>query len=169
MESDAARVPKSVKIILLVVVGAGIILVIFRSAASYLLSDLRIGSQASAVASLRKLNECATKYSSGHPRQGYPSSLALMGSKGGNCIDAQLEGGTKNRYKFTYTPAPGKEGEPSTAYTIYARPADFACTIFDVGCTGFSSFSTNESGVIHFTTEDRPANAKAPPLGGEGR
>ncbi len=53
---------------------------------------------------------------------------------------------------------PDKAGHVAT-YTVVARPLEY-------GKAGTMSYFTDESDVIRQTSEDRPATAKDPPLGG---
>ena len=74
-------------------------------------------------------------------------------------IDSVLASGVKSGYKITYTPGPKDAARQIKTYTIIARPLEY-------GKTGKNSYFTDESVVIHQTSEDRPATAKDPPIGG---
>jgi hypothetical protein len=62
----------------------------------------------------------------------------------------------KDGYRFTYTPAPVGFGRMAS-YTITAVPVDF-------GVSGTRSFFTDQSAVVRFTLENRPATARDNPF-----
>ena len=64
-----------------------------------------------------------------------------------------LNRGWKMDYNFTYTPGLAEADGSRRRYTILARPIQF-------GKTGGQNFFTDESGVVRFTTQDRPATAQ---------
>ena len=66
-------------------------------------------------------------------------------------IDSVLVSGTKKGYAFSTS------GDADT-FTASARPLTY-------GSTGTRSFFSDESGVIRYTREDRPATADDPPIG----
>ena len=149
---------------LLIVVA--IILIIAAIAIPNLLRSRIAANQASAVGSLRTINTAEITYASTY-NTGYSASLSALGppSPGtspsattADLIDSVLAGGTKSGYTFTYKPGlPDKTGHVKT-YTVVARPVS--------SNTGRNSYFSDESGVIRQTSEDRPATAKDPPLGG---
>jgi type IV pilus assembly protein PilA len=125
--------------------------------------------EASPVGSLRTLNTAEVTYASTFTH-GYSSSLAELGpSPGGDkgpfteahagLVDKELASGVKNGYTFIYTPGERTASGRIDTYTVSARPIKH-------GETGTNSFFTGDSGVIRYTTEDRPATAKDPPLAG---
>jgi hypothetical protein len=59
-------------------------------------------------------------------------------------------------YRFSY------EKTSIDSYTITAIPVEF-------GKSGAGNFFADESGIVRFTTEDRPATANDPPLEGRRR
>ena len=63
---------------------------------------------------------------------------------------------THNGYRFTYTPGPGQYGSIRT-YAIVAQPLEY-------GVSGIRSFFTDQTAIIHATSENRPASANDPPL-----
>jgi hypothetical protein len=73
-------------------------------------------------------------------------------------IDDVLVGGRKSGYRFDYKPGPVEHGRIQT-YTVTARPIKY-------GCPGEGSYYSDQTGEIRETTEDRPATAKDPLVGG---
>jgi len=98
-------------------------------------------------------------------KTGYSPTLAVLGGSAGTpssasaagLIDEELAAGKKHGYTFTYKPGPADASGHIKTYVVVARPVKF-------GKTGDGSFFTDESGVVHMTSEDRPATAKDPPL-----
>ena len=129
-------------------------------------------NQASAVASLRTINVAAANYQATYGN-GFPSSLAALGPPAGgtpaNCnaaelIDSLLASGQKHGYKIEYKPGPALEKPASgcalpgaKSYAVVARPLKYQKT-------GVRSIFTDESGVIRWTADDRPATAQDPPI-----
>ena len=68
-----------------------------------------------------------------------------------------LTSGEEEGYMFTYVPGPAEADGKRRHYTILARPLQF-------GKTGKQNFFTDETGVIRFTTENRPANSNDCPV-----
>jgi hypothetical protein len=124
-------------------------------------------NQASAVGALRVIATAEIEYARTY-RAGFSRSLATLApptagaqpsASAAGFIDGVLASGVKSGYRFTYTPgAPDQAGHIQT-YTLTARPLEY-------GKTGRASFFTVQSGVIRYTTEDRPATVKDPPTGG---
>jgi hypothetical protein len=122
------------------------------------------GNEASAVGSLRKYNTAIVVYVSTYPDIGLPASVKVLGGTGEEAtaenallVDELMacDGSScvKSGYRFTYTPVNRSEGR----YEITAVPTSY-------GSTGTRSFFTDETGVIRFSKEDRPATAQDPPL-----
>ena len=72
-------------------------------------------------------------------------------------IDESVGSGIKNKYRFTLGPGPPDSSGEIVAFKIVAQPLNYSTS----GCRCFFS---DESGVIRYTTEDRPATADDPPL-----
>ena len=159
MKSTSAGVSRSVKIVLWIALGIVSVLAVVAFSLSYMImtGDFRAGNTASAIGSLRTINDCAAKYALEHPQQGYPSTLAFLGSKDGKCIDAQLESGTQHGFTFTYRPGPVQAKGGIKTYSITAQPIHF-------GRTGNASFFSDESSAIRMTREHRAATVADPPL-----
>jgi len=135
---------------LLIVVA--IILIIAAIAIPNLLKSRMAANEASAVGSLKTIVTSATTYSSTHPDIGFPVNLTVLGpAPGDNLIDAQLAGGNKSGYIFTYaittsSPCPTCQGGiHNDAFSLCADPSA-------PDRTGNRNFFTDESAVIHFLT-----------------
>lgn len=111
-----------------------------------------------AVASLRTINTAQMDYAKNHPQKGFSTSLAEFGPPPGmDYIDAALAGGAKSGYVFVLVPgAPDSRG-CIVKYTLTARPLTY-------GSSGKRSFFTDQSSVIHYTADNRPATATDPTL-----
>jgi type IV pilus assembly protein PilA len=129
---------------LLIVVA--IILIIAAIAIPNLLRSRMAANEASAVGSLRTLNTAAVTYSSTYPANGYPATMAALGTSGGatsasaDLIDSVLASGTKSGYGFTFT---GDGNLPSNGYKIVGDPTNR-------GTSGQRGFYTDQSGVIRY-------------------
>jgi len=141
---------------LLIVVA--IILIIAAIAIPNLLRSRMAANEASAVGSLRTLNTAAVTYSSTYPANGYPASLAALGTSGGatsasaDLIDSVLASGTKSGYGFTFT---GGTGLPSNGYSIVGDPVNR-------GTSGQRGFYTDQSGVIRYNPTATASSSDAP-------
>lgn len=119
--------------------------------------------EASHVGSLRQYVSGCISYSNMHPELGYPANLSLLGPGGDGLLDEMLAppGGvttaSKSGYSFTYTPGKPDESRRVNTFTISARPLKYRGT-------GQRNLFVDESGVIRFTVEDRPATAQDPPI-----
>ena len=102
--------------------------------------------EASAIASIKAINESQMIFSSSHPDQGFTADLQTLGgtaqSGGQQTIDNNLASGRKSGYSFTYTPGEKVNGA-IRSYTITAVPDQ-------VGTTGERRFFSDESGEIHY-------------------
>jgi hypothetical protein len=121
-------------------------------------------NQASAVGALRTFNTAEVTYASIYTH-GFSPDLKSLGRASGTpsesnagLIDPTLTSGTRNGYKFLYTPGPKDSSGTITTYSIVARPVEF-------GRTGHNSYYTDQSCVIRSTDEDRAASRDDPPLG----
>ena len=120
-------------------------------------------NEASAVGSVRTLNTAAVTYFYTYPSLGYPASIAALGpaanggkssSAAADFIEPVLASGTKDGYKFIYTPS--TTAPPIKAYTIVAVPISTS--------TGKRKFFTDESGLIRETTDGSTPTVASPPL-----
>jgi hypothetical protein len=118
----------------------------------------RAPNEASSVGSLRNINVAQVYYAQTHTDNGFASSLAELGPEPGSAlIDSVLTIGRKSGYVFVLTAASPDSHNRITHYTVIARPQRY-------GKEGKHSFLTDESGVFHFTTEDRAPTAQDPAL-----
>jgi hypothetical protein len=92
--------------------------------------------------------------------QGFPGALSALGGAAGaptataaGLIDAALASGTKNGYRFIYSPGATSAG-PILTYTIQANPADEA---------GHRFFFTDETAIIR-ANRSQPAGKSDPPM-----
>ncbi len=99
-----------------------------------------------AMASIRRIlsSQIAYRRESGN----YVTDLEALES--GGWIDSALGSGTKDGYAFSTS------GDADT-FTVNASPLDY-------GFTGTRSFFSDESSVIRYTREDRPATVEDSPL-----
>ena len=112
--------------------------------------ELRIRNyEASAYSSVRNISTSQIIYSATIGSGNYAIDLKALEDAG--LIDSALGSGIKDGYAFSTS------GDAST-FTGNASPLTF-------GSTGTRSFFVDETGVIRYTREDRPATAKDPPLG----
>ena len=128
-------------------------------------------NQASAVGTLRRIHEAARTYKETYGN-GYPLDRRILrppppgtepDCNSAGLIDPGLASGQRYGYVLEYWPGPRAE-TPATgcvpgvqSYTITARPAQFRRS-------GTSSFFVDQTGLIHFTSEDRPATAADQPI-----
>jgi len=114
----------------------------------------------SAAPMLRTLNTAIVTYATTYPDQGYPASLSALSGQANQeptpdhamLVDPTFaeEPVIKNGYQFRYT----RTGQEH--YQITATPVQYS--------DGSESFFTDETAVIRFTRESRPATAGDPPL-----
>ena len=113
--------------------------------------------EASALVSIRAINEGEMIYASSHPDVGFTVDLITLGgtAQGGGeqTIDQPLATGRKSGYTFTYTPGEKVNGA-IRSYTITAVPDQ-------VGTTGQRRFFSDESGEVHYNASG-PADATSP-------
>ena len=136
-----------------------IILIIAGFSAVKATNALVTAHEASAIASIRAINQAEMIYASNHLEGGYSPELATLGgtpgSGGDQSIDEQLASGRKSGYDFNYAPGEKVEGEIRT-YAVTASPQV-------VGVTGRRRFYSDESGQIRANSSG-PADASSPPL-----
>ena len=138
---------------LLIVVA--IILIIAAIAIPNLLRSRMAANESSAVGSLRTINTGAVTYSASWGN-GFPPTLLAMGPANpatcntADLIDANLGGGAKSGYLFTYgalslrvAKVPGCGAPGGDGFAAQGNPVT-------VGTTGQRSFCVDHSGVIRF-------------------
>jgi type IV pilus assembly protein PilA len=115
--------------------------------------------EASAIASIKAINESEMIFASSHPDIGFSPDLATLGastqSGGSATIDNNLASGKKSGYTFTYTPGEKVNGA-IRSYTITALPDQ-------VGTTGTRRFYSDETGDVHYNGSG-PADTTSPTL-----
>ncbi len=79
-----------------------------------------------------------------------PSLKALQDAR---LIGDRLGSGTTDGYRFLMTAGPIDEQGTITTFSVVASPVEY-------GVTGWANFYSDESGVIRYTVEDRPAWVK---------
>jgi hypothetical protein len=97
---------------------------------------------------LRNIVYAQIQYAAETGEGSYATTLVELAKAG--LIDAVLASGAKDYYSFYFS-----TGADKTTFSVRARPLEY-------GTTGNRSFYMNESGVIRYTTEDRPATAEDP-------
>ena len=107
------------------------------------------------VSSMRSICSANVSYEYAHPKQGYARTLADLGPKDGNYIDAVLATGEKSGYHYEYVSRPEASGIVEH-YRVTARPR--------VHEAGRRSFYMDESCEIHATKDDRAATVADPIL-----
>ncbi len=105
-------------------------------------------NETNAISSVKKIVNAQFDYSEGSGR-GYAITLVDLRSRG--LIDSALESGVKDGYVFSM-------GSFGSVFTVNATPMTY-------GSTGTRSFFSDESGVIRYTREERPATADDLALG----
>jgi hypothetical protein len=119
--------------------------------------------EATAVGCLRTIHTAEVVYAATY-KSGYSPTLAALGVKPGwknptpeaaGLIDEELTAGKKDGYMFAYRPGKPEKGLIST-YTVTARPIERR--------KGLRSFFSDQTGVIRWTAESRPATARDPKI-----
>jgi hypothetical protein len=132
------------------------VMALIISASGPLLYKQRLRHYAGEAAAWSKqLHACATTYAAGHPAQGFPARLELLGPDGTKCLEPLPPTGEKAGYVFTYAPSPPEAGGKIPAYSVTARRVDRVAP-------RERSFYMDATGVIHATSEDRDATPQDP-------
>ncbi len=84
----------------------------------------------------------------------YPASLDGLAAASFAQIRGAAQAAQAEGYRLDYAPGPAGAGGNIQTFSLVARPGHY----------GFRNFFLNETGVIRWTTEDRPATAQDPPL-----
>ncbi len=134
--------------LLIVVAIIGIIAAI---AVPNLLQSKAAANEASSISSVRNLVSSQITYSATTGAGTYAADLGVLSTA--KLIDSVLGSGTKDGYTFS-----ASTGTGNSTFSLTARPVTY-------GSTGTRSFFADESGVIRYTDEDRPATADDPGLG----
>ena len=106
------------------------------------------------MAEMKMLPSSLASYSQ-RGKEGYPKDLEVL-------VEADFYRPGEpvlNAFEITYTPAPpGEDGKIKT-FSIVARPKEY-------GERFWVSFYIDETGILRYTTEDRPATVQDPELEG---
>ncbi len=118
--------------------------------------------ESTSVSFVRTIVLAQQVYSEEHKTEGFASSLSQLGPASNSpssvgLIDAVLASGKKSGYILTLRPDPPHTDGRITHYTLSARPEKY-------GNCGTHSFFTDETGVVHYTGENRAATAEDPAL-----
>ena len=127
-----------------------IVLAIAAIAIPRMLQARMKANEASAIASMRAVQDAEEMYRTSYPAVGYSGSLADLGSHGSNCestsktnacliMDTGLAAGMKSGYTFELV-ADGNT--PARAYTLTATPDS-------MGTTGRCTFVSDQTGSVH--------------------
>ena len=111
--------------------------------------------------SLAPWSQCLLKYGQTHPGTPFPNKLRDMLRKDWPCVrpvgfeeDDQI---TNNDYTIQYKSPSEAEPASTFSFSIQARPNHY-------GESGIRSYYVDESGVIHATVKNRPANKNDPAI-----
>ncbi len=111
----------------------------------------------SCITTLRTINVAEAAYQGGDDTKGFARTLKELGPAGESLIDWVMASGEKDGYRFRLTPEHKGTNRPVKHYTITARPIRRLVK-------NQRSFFTDETHVIRFTTENRPATASDPQI-----
>jgi len=129
------------------------------------LADRRQQYESAAVTALRKINAAEATYASTYHSGFSPTQTALGPTAAGaaasasaaGLIDAVLAHGAAREYSVRYTPGPPDSSGKITTYTLIALPAESECS-------RWKRFFTDQSGAIHYNSENRLPTASDPSL-----
>jgi len=107
--------------------------------------------EAPAISAVRKVVTSEIYYSNTTGSGTYADGLDLLYSS--NLIDSVLASGTIDGYTVTVSTGAG-----NTSFAIYVRPITYETDTL-------RSFFSDQTGVIRYTPEDRPATVEDKPLG----
>jgi hypothetical protein len=77
-----------------------------------------------------------------------------------NLLDSAVAAGRKHDYTYNYSPGLRDASGRIMTYTVLARPVEFG--VWEG--TGTQNYFTDQSGIIRWTSEDRPATPRDPVL-----
>jgi type IV pilus assembly protein PilA len=160
------RRSKGFSLIELLIVVA-IILIIASIAIPNLLRARISANEASAVQSIRTIQQAELSYTTSYPNQGYAAQLTNLGgatpcvpSPASAClIDQSLSGGTKSGYTFTAVGGNPVNGA-NTTYVIGAAPISFNSSGVRLFCSGEDNVIRWDANASKSTT---PPNAQQCP------
>jgi hypothetical protein len=105
-------------------------------------------AEKSALAALADVRTALVSYAGA--TGGYPQSMEALGATSRSAIQTAKGAG----YEIQYTPAATDDSGRIKSFVLLARPGNF----------GYRNFYADESGVIHETSENRPASPQDPEL-----
>jgi hypothetical protein len=109
----------------------------------------------SAISSVRNIGYAQFNYSATTGQGSFVPSLKELQNEG---LFDDIDGsGSTGWYTFLITAGPIDEQGKITTFSVVASPVKY-------GVTGWANFYSDESGVIRYTVEDRPAWVTDPPL-----
>ena len=112
-------------------------------------------AELSAISSVRNIVWAQFKYSETTGQGSYAPSLKELQNEGSfKYIDGS---GTTGSYRFLITAGPTDDQGKITTFRVVASPVEY-------GVTGWANFYSDDSGVLRYTVEDRPAWVKDSPL-----
>ncbi|MGC1616770.1 MAG: hypothetical protein WA736_18995, partial [Candidatus Acidiferrum sp.] len=104
------------------------------------------------ILSLRTINTAEATYRGGDEIKGFARTLGELGPKRAGILEPIIASGKKDGYRFRLTPEPTAPDRAVQHYTVIAQPLKRLIK-------NQRSFFTDETGVIRFTTENRPATS----------
>jgi len=128
------------------------------SATSQLAAMIVAANESNAVQSMKTISLAERQYASANPSVGFAPSLSLLGpAPGPGWINSELAQGRKEAYEFCLYADNTSDATHRPSFVLVARPRTFHHG-------AIRSFYTDDSGVIRFTAENRPATASDPPI-----
>lgn len=123
------------------------------------LEKLRIAANESfAIRSLNKLSAAEFQYAASHPTLGFAHNLSLLDPSFGKETTAQyLAEARKHSYEIVLGATESNANEKNSQFVLMARPSRFQRE-------AVRSFYMDQSGEVHFTSENRSATARDQPL-----
>ncbi len=134
--------------VVLAVIGAGLYFFVWYVLPEYSATGAPKQAEAQAVEALRVVQTQLALYAAAESR--FPESLEPLGAQVRAATQAALQGG----YSIVYVPGAPGEDRLTKSFTLMARAGRF----------GLVNYYTDQTGVIHATRENRPANPNDPVL-----
>jgi hypothetical protein len=111
---------------------------------------------------VRSITVANGKYRALYPERGFAPSLQALGGSGGSAaaaglLESSVTSGRDENYTMIYTPGPTDSAGRILRYTLSARPRQYQVT-------GTRSYFADESGIVRWTNENRPATKNDAPL-----
>ena len=148
LPKKSRKQPSTLKIsIAFLIVVAGIWAIIWF-ALPLRFANSRTSAERDAIQALRSLQQQLATYQNGAGN--FPATHESLGEPARQAAQSATSGG----YSIRYTPGnPDNDGK-AHSYTLLAQPLNY----------GYESLYTDQSGVIHFTRDNRLATPQDPPL-----